>query len=47
MENAVAELTKNIERLQRQEAMDKKLSLPTNQPILNQPSNKFDGKTGT
>ena len=46
MEKNVAELSKNIERYQRQAAMDKQLALPTAQPVLNQPQNNLEVKTG-
>lgn len=39
MEKEIVELSKNIERFQRQEERDVKLALPTSQPILNYPQN--------
>ena len=46
MEKDVAELSKNIERYQRQATMDKQFALPTAQPVLNQPQNNLEVKTG-
>ena len=46
MEKDVAELSKNIERYQRQATMDKQFALPTTQPVLNQPQNNLEVKTG-
>lgn len=39
MENDVVQLGKEIERLERQQAMDAILSKPTSQPIIEQPGN--------
>ena len=39
-------LSANIKRFERQEAMDKKLSQPATQPILNNPQDNFEVKTG-
>lgn len=46
MEKDVAELSKQIERYQRQAAMDKHLAQPDGQPILNNPQNNGEVKTG-
>lgn len=45
MEKEVMDYTKSIERLQRQEALDNKLSQPTTSPVKNNPS-KPKGKGG-
>lgn len=37
MESEIADLSKNIERFERQAAMDLKMAAPTSQPILNNP----------
>ncbi len=47
MEKEVTDLTKDIERLQRQEAIDKMLDQPTAAPLTGRPdAGKPDGKTG-
>lgn len=46
MERDVNELSKNIERYQRQAVIDAQMSQPTTKPILNNPQNNFDVKTG-
>ena len=45
MENGVNELSKNIERLQRQAVFEAKMTQPVNQPLLNKPQNN-GAKTG-
>ena len=46
MESEVQALSKNIERYQRQAEMEKYFAQPTAQPILNQPQNNPEVKTG-
>ena len=45
LENDIAEYTKEIERMQRQEAMDNELSKPVMKPILENPTSDVGGKT--
>ena len=45
MENGVNELSKNIERLQRQAVFEAKMTQPASQPLLNKPQNN-GAKTG-
>ena len=40
MEKEVTDLTKDIERLQRQEAIDQMLNQPTSRPITDRPTQK-------
>lgn len=44
MENEITDLSKNIERFQRQAAQDKNFLLPTAKPILNNPQENFQNK---
>lgn len=44
MENEITDLSKNIERFQRQAAQDKNFSQPTAKPILNNPQENFQNK---
>ena len=46
MENDIVELSKNIERFQKQAAQDAKFTLPTAPPILNNPQGNLELKTG-
>ena len=43
MEKEVVDLGKEIERLERQAAIDAELSKPTSEPIINKPNNHPDG----
>ena len=46
MENDLNALSKNIERYQRQATMEKNFAQPTTQPVLNNPQNNLEVKTG-
>ena len=46
MESEIADLSKNIERFERQAAIDLKLAAPTTQPVLNTPKSNVEIKTG-
>lgn len=49
MEKEVTDLTRDIERLQRQEEIDKMMDMPTSQPIIGKPGavSEAEDKTGT